>query len=397
MRSFKKIIPRTILATNRATFFTGNTSFEPEVEAFRSAAKMFTKEKIAPFALEWDKKHICPTDTMREAGQHGFLGIYVPEELGGSALSRLSAAVIFEELAYGDIGVSAQMSIQNMVNWIIAEYGSEELKKDFCEKLSSGELLGSYCLTEPNSGSDSAGLSTTAKAQGDSLIINGSKMFITGGSVSDIYIVFCLTGEKEISAVIIPKTAEGVSFGKPELKMGWNTSTTSTISFDNVKIPKRNLIGTAGMGFKYAMNGLNGGRINIGACSLGGAQLALDKALDYVKQRKQFGKTISDFQNTQFALAKIQTRITASRLFLYEAAKNLDLDSSEKVSWAAMAKYYVTEECYFAVDEALQLFGGYGYLQEYGVEKVLRDMRVNRILEGTNEIMKLIISRIMIK
>lgn len=398
-----------LLRTPIATLVSAMPALPEHTVQIQSAARSFSREKLLPNSLAWDHASHFPKDEVIEAAKLGFLGLYVPEQFGGAGLDRLSSAVVFEELAYGDVATSAYMSVHNMVVFLVSLGATEDpsqkiqnsagkaFLKDVVQKMVDGTWLGSYCLTEPGSGSDSAAMKTIAKEQNGQWVINGEKVFISGGSVSDIYLVMTKTGEKEVTAFIVPKGAKGLTFGKPEKKMGWNSSTTTTVSFDNVSVPKENMVGNRGEGFKLAMQGLNGGRINIAACSLGGAALAIDKALEYVKTRSQFGKHLIEFQNTQFVLAKNLARLANSRVLVYEAAKALDSDSPEKIVWAAMAKLMATDECYFAADECLQMFGGYGYLKDYGMEKIVRDLRVHRILEGTNEIMKLIISRNMVK
>lgn len=369
------------------------TELTPEQVMIKDTATNFAKEYILPFSNEWDEKSYFPIDVIKKSAELGFGSIYIPESCGGSGLGRLEASLIFESLAYGCASTSAFISIHNMVNWMVAEFGNDKQRAEICPELSAMNILGSYCLTEPNSGSDAIAMKTTAKVDGNDFVLNGSKMFISGGNSSDIYLVMCKTGEKEISAILVPKDTKGISFGKFEKKMGWKNQPTTLVVFEDCRVPQSNLVGVKGEGFKYAMSGLNGGRINIASCSLGGAQYAFDRALSYTNERKQFGQKIFDFQNTQFKLAEMAARIYASRLLVRSAARALDSDDPDKISMASMAKMVATEDCFWVVDEALQLFGGYGYLHEYGIERVLRDLRVHRILEGTNEIMKVIVSR----
>jgi hypothetical protein len=370
-----------------------NLSLAPEQIMIKETAKSFAKTEILPHTLEWDANSFFPREAIVKTAEIGFGGIYIPEAHGGSGLGRMEASLIFEGLSYGCASFSAFISIHNMVNWMISNYGNDDQRKEFCSRLNTMELLGSYCLTEPNSGSDAAAMKTKAVKKGGDYVLNGSKMFISGGGASDLLIVMCLTGEKEISAFIVDANAPGIIYGKNEKKMGWKNQPTSLVTFENCVVPARNLLGKAGDGFKYAMNGLNGGRVNIASCSLGGAEFAIDRAIVYAKERKQFGKRLIDFQNTQFKLATMEARLLASRLIVRQAAKALDQDDHGKIPLCSMAKLIATEDCFQIVDQALQLFGGYGYLHEYGIEKVLRDLRVHRILEGTNEIMQIIIAK----
>ena len=397
-----RIIMRAIKALRRrpARLFndlTESFSLTDEQKLIKETALNFAKERIMPHALEWDLKGHFPEDVVKSTAELGFAGIYLPEAVGGSGLGRMEASIIFEALAYGCPSTSAYISIHNMINWVIGSFGSEEQKQEYCTKLSSMEYLATYCLTEPNSGSDAAAMKTMAKEDGDDFVINGSKMFISGGSVADINLLMCLTGPKEISAIIVPKDAKGLSFGKREHKMGWKNQPTTLVMFEDCRVNKRNLIGKRGDGFRFAMKALNGGRVNIASCSLGGAQFALDKAIEYTNDRKQFGKRISDFQNTQFKLAEFATKLLSSKLMVRAAAQALDSNDKDQIALASMAKLQATDQCFEIVDGCLQLFGGYGYLHEYGIEKVLRDLRVHRILEGTNEIMRVLIHRNLIK
>jgi hypothetical protein len=363
-------------------------------------ARAFAQERLRPNAARWEEEGL-DRDVLKELAGLGFGGIYVREDVGGSALSRLDAALIFEELSRGDISTAAFLSIHNMCAWMIDSFADDEQRKRVLPKLATMETIASYCLTEPGSGSDAAALRTTAKPDGNAnYVLNGSKAFISGAGFSDLYVVMCRTGDesaKGVSTVLVENGAKGLSFGKLENKMGWRAQPTAIVSFDNCKIPVENRIGPEGQGFTYAMKGLDGGRLNIAACALGGAQDALDRALAYVKERKQFGKRIADFQNTQFSLADMATELAASRALLHTAARKLDAKAPDATKYCAMAKRFVTDTAFKVADAALQLHGGYGYLADYEVERIVRDLRVHRILEGTNEIMRVIISRDMLK
>lgn len=368
--------------------------------AIQDMARKFTADRITPFAAKWDEEHHYPVDVWKAAGELGFGAIYVKEENGGIGLGRLDAALIMEAMSYGCPATSAYVSIHNMVAWMIDTFGDTDLQAKYLPKLVTMEHIASYCLTEPGSGSDAAALKTTAKLDGDHYVVNGTKQFISGGGVNDIYVVMVRTGgdgPKGISAVVIEKDMEGVSFGAPEKKLGWNASPTAQVMFDNVKVPVSNRIGAEGDGFKFAMAGLDGGRINIGACSLGGAQRCLDEAITYVKDRSQFGKPIADFQNTQFQIADMATDLEAARALLYLAAAKVTAGAPDKTRFAAMAKKLASDSGSEIVDKALQMFGGYGYLKDYPIERFWRDLRVHRILEGTNEVMRMIIGRDLLK
>lgn len=363
-------------------------------------ARAFAYEKLRPNAARWEEEGL-DRGVLRELAELGFAGIYVREESTGSGLSRLDAALIFEELSRGCVATAAFLSIHNMCAWMIDAFGGEEQRRVWLPQLTRMEKVASYCLTEPGSGSDAAALRTTAKADGNAhYLINGSKAFISGAGFSDLYVLMCRTGEdgpKGISTVLVENGAAGLTFGKPEEKMGWRAQPTAIVNFENCRVPVENRIGPEGAGFIYAMKGLDGGRLNIAACALGGAQDALDRALAYVKERKQFGKRIADFQNTQFALADMETELAASRALLHTAARKLDLGAPDATKYCAMAKRFVTDAAFKVADQALQLHGGYGYLADYEVERIVRDLRVHRILEGANEIMRVIISREMLK
>ncbi|MCB2073297.1 MAG: acyl-CoA dehydrogenase family protein [Novosphingobium sp.] len=364
--------------------------------AIQEMARRFTADHITPNAAKWDEDHSFPRDVVTAAGELGFGSIYISEEMGGIGLGRLESALIFEALSYGCPATAAFISVHNMASWVIDKFGSDDLKQRYLPGLVTMEKLGSYCLTEPSSGSDAAALRTTAKLEGDHYVLNGTKQFTTGGGVNDYYVVMVRTGQdgpKGISCVVVEKEWEGVSFGAPERKLGWNASPTAQVIFDNVRVPVENRVGEEGDGFKFAMAGLDGGRLNIGACSLGGAQRCLDEAVQYVKDRSQFGKPIADFQNTQFTLADMATDLEAARALLYLAAAKVTAGAPDKTRFAAMAKKLASDNGSEIVDKALQMFGGYGYLMDYPIERFWRDLRVHRILEGTNEIMRMIVGR----
>jgi acyl-CoA dehydrogenase len=368
--------------------------------AIQEMARRFTADNITPFAAEWDEKHHYPVDVWKAAGELGFGAIYVSEASGGTGLGRLEAALIMEAMAYGCPATSAYVSIHNMCAWMIDTFGNEDLKKRYLPQLVTMEKIASYCLTEPGSGSDAAALKTTARLEGDHYVLNGTKQFISGGGVNDVYVVMVRTGDssaKGISCVVVDKDTPGLSFGAPEKKLGWNASPTAQVIFDNVKVPVANRVGNEGDGFKFAMAGLDGGRINIGACSLGGAQRCLDEAIQYVKDRSQFGKSIAEFQNTQFTLADMATDLEAARALLYLAATKVTSGAPDKTRFSAMAKKLASDNGSLIVDKALQMFGGYGYLRDYPIERFWRDLRVHRILEGTNEVMRLVIGRDLLK
>jgi alkylation response protein AidB-like acyl-CoA dehydrogenase len=371
-------------------------SFTPEQESFKDLASNFAQEHLSPFAKEWDEKEIFPVETFRQAAQLGFAGLTISEKYGGSALSRLDGVIIFEELAKGCVASAAYLSIHNMVSGLIEKFGNEEQCQKWLPKLTSMEWLSSYCLTEPSSGSDAASLKTRAHREGDFYILNGSKAFISGGGVSDLYLCMVRTGEegpKGISAVIVEKGTPGLSFGKCEEKMGWRSQPTTAVIFEDCRIPVSHRIGTEGQGFKIAMTGLDGGRLNIAACSLGGAQACLEAAKNYAKERKQFGHVLADFQALQFKMADMVTDLAAARLMVHQAAWKLSQGHADATLHCAMAKRFATDVGFKVVNDALQIHGGYGYIKEYGVERYVRDLRVHQILEGTNEIMRLIIAR----
>ena len=368
--------------------------------AIQEAARAFAEAELAPHSAEWDETKHFPVDVMRHAAEMGFCGIYAGEEHGGMALGRVEAALIFEELSRGDVSTAAFISIHNMATWMIDSFGSADLRARYVPSLVTMEKIASYCLTEPGSGSDAAAMRTTAVRDGDHWVLNGSKAFISGAGTSDVYVVMARTGEpgaKGISAFVVDLGTPGLSFGAQEKKMGWNSQPTAIVSFDDCRIPAENLLGKEGDGFRYAMMGLDGGRLNIAACSLGGARLALETAQDYVSTRKQFGKALAEFQNTQFKLADMATQLDACRLMVLRGAWAIDTGHPEKTKWCAMAKRFTTDACFQIADEALQLHGGYGYLKDYPLERIVRDLRVHRILEGTNEIMRVITAREMMR
>ncbi|HEX8308997.1 MAG TPA: acyl-CoA dehydrogenase family protein [Allosphingosinicella sp.] len=371
-----------------------------EQRQIQEMAQQFTAHAITPHAAEWDEKHIFPRDTIREAAALGFGSIYVSEESGGIGLGRLEAALIMEAMAYGCPSTSAFISIHNMSSWMIDRFGSAAVKEKYLPSMVTMERLGSYCLTEPGSGSDAAGLKTRAVRDGDCYVVSGSKAFISGGGENEIYVTMVRTGQdgpKGISALVIEKDMPGVSFGAQEKKLGWHSQPTCQVNFDDVRVPAENLVGGEGEGFRIAMMGLDGGRLNIGACSLGGAQRCLDESVRYTKERKAFGQAIADFQATQFTLADMETELQAARIFLYAAAVKVTENAPDKTRFAAMAKRLATDTGSSVVDRALQLHGGYGYLQDYPVERFWRDLRVHSILEGTNQIMRVIVGRDMLR
>ena len=364
--------------------------------AIQEMAQRFTADAITPHAAEWDEKHHFPRDVVKAAAELGFGAIYVSEESGGIGLGRLESALIMEAMAYGCPSTSAFISIHNMASWMIDRFGSAEVKAEYLPDMIACDRLGSYCLTEPGSGSDAAALKTKAVRDGDHYVVSGSKAFISGGGVNEIYVTMVRTGEdgpKGISCLVIEKDMPGVSFGANEKKLGWRSQPTAQVNFDSVRVPVANLVGAEGEGFKIAMSGLDGGRLNIGACSLGGAQRCLDEAIAYTRERRQFGQRIVDFQATQFTLADMETELQAARTLLYAAAAKVTAGAPDKTKFAAMAKRLATDTGSAVVDRALQLHGGYGYLKDYPIERFWRDLRVNSILEGTNQVMRMIVGR----
>lgn len=359
-------------------------------------ARQFASVELAPHSAMWDEEKFLDRSVFTKAAELGFLGIYTAEEHGGTALSRLDSALVFEQLAAGDVSHTAMMTIHNMATWMIDRYGDADLRAKYVQRLTTGELIASYCLTEPGAGSDAASLSTKAVRDGDDYILNGTKTFISGAGWSDVYVVMARTsddGARGISCFVVEKGTAGLAFGANEKKMGWNAQPTAQVIFEDCRIPVSNRVGAEGAGFRFAMSGLDGGRINIGACSLGGAQKALDTTLEYTGEREQFGKSIGAFQNTQFMLADMATELEASRLMLYRAADLLDHKAPNAGAACAMAKRFATDMCSKIANDALQLHGGYGYLKDYPLEQIVRDLRVHQILEGTNQIMRMIVGR----
>ena len=370
-----------------------------EQRAFQATARQFAREEMMPHARDWDENETFPVAALRKAAALGFGGIYVKEDAGGSALSRLDAALIFEELAQGCTSTAAYISIHNMAAWMIDAFGSEAARKRFLPKLCTMQHFASYCLTEPDSGSDAASLKTKAVHDGGHYVLNGAKAFISGGGVSDIYVVMARTGEagpRGISTIVVEKSTPGLSFGAQEKKLGWKTQPTAMVMFENCRVPVANLIGKEGEGFKIAMAGLDGGRLNIAACSIGGAQFCLDRTVAYMKERRQFGSRLADFQALQFRIADYATELDAARLLLHRAAVAVGEREPAATRLAAQAKRLATDVGFEVVNGCLQLHGGYGYLRDHPIERVLRDVRVHQILEGTNEIMRLIVSRAML-
>ena len=377
----------------------GQFELNEDQRAIQEMTRAFAAERVAPHALEWDRDRHFPDDVIRATGEFGFGGIYVRDDVGGSGLGRLDAVLIFEALAAADPAFSSFISIHNMAAWMIDRFGDETQRQRLLPPITSMQQLASYCLTEPGSGSDAAALKTRAVrsgGNGSDYVLNGAKQFISGAGASDVYVVMARTGEdgpKGISTLVVPKDAPGLSFGAMEHKMGWHMQPTRQVIFEDCKVPAENLLSGEGVGFRIAMAGLDGGRLNIAACSLGGAQAALDKALAYTADRKAFGQPINRFQALQFKLADMETELQAARLFLYAAASKLDAGAHDATKWSAMAKRLVTDTGFTVANDALQLLGGYGYLHDYGIEKLVRDLRVHQILEGTNEIMRVIVAR----
>ena len=366
--------------------------------AYQQTARQFAQKELKPNAAQWDRDSYFPVDVIKKTGELGFLGLYTNPDYDGLGLPRLDSAIVFEELAWGDTAVAAYISIHNMVTWMIGEYAKDDVRADIVPRLVSGELLSSYCLTEPNAGSDAGSLTTKAVKQDgeDFYLLNGEKNFISGAGSTDILVVMARTGDagpKGVSAFVVDAHSDGISYGKNEHKMGWKAQPTRTIHFKDVKVPAKNLLGSEGEGFKFAMKGLDGGRINIGICAVGTAQAALETALNYVQERKQFGSAIAELQSVQFKLADMLTQTIAARQMLYLAANKVDQKHSDATTYCAMAKRLATDLSFAVANEALQLHGGYGYLNEYPLERHVRDLRVHQILEGTNEIMRVIVSR----
>jgi alkylation response protein AidB-like acyl-CoA dehydrogenase len=374
-------------------------SLTDEQRAFQSTARQFARDEMAPHARGWDENETFPIDALRKAAALGFGGIYVKDDVGGSALTRLDATLIFEELAQGCTSTAAYISIHNMAAWMIDAFAGDQQRKKFLPKLCSMEHFASYCLTEPGAGSDAASLTTKARRDGEHYVLDGAKAFISGGGVSDIYVVMARTGEagpRGISCIVVEKGTPGLSYGAQEKKLGWKSQPTAMVVFENCRVPVANLIGKEGQGFTIAMAGLDGGRLNIGACSIGGAQFCLDRTVEYMKERKQFGTRLADFQALQFRIADYATEIDAARLLLHRAAVAVGEGEPAATRLAAQAKRLATDTGFDVVNGCLQLHGGYGYLGDHPIERVLRDVRVHQILEGTNEIMRMIISRAML-
>lgn len=377
-----------------------NFELSDEQLAFAQLARDFARQDLAPFAAQWDAESIFPVAAFRKGGQLGFCGLYSPEAQGGLGLSRLDSALVFEELAAADPSTAAFFTIHNMATWMLCTWGKPALQAEWGERLTSGEQLASYCLTEPDAGSDAANLKTSARRDGDDYVLNGSKMFISGAGSTDMLVVMVRTGAagaKGISAIAVPANLPGIRYGKKEEKMGWNSQPTRAIFFDDVRVPVANRLGEEGEGFRIAMKGLDGGRINIATCSVGAAQGALNAAQAYLGERKQFGKALAEFQALQFRLADMATELVAARQMIRLAASKLDAGHRDASTYCAMAKRFATDAGFNVCNEALQLHGGYGYLRDYPLERLLRDARVHQILEGTNEIMRVIIARRMLE
>ena len=374
-------------------------SLTEEQRAFQATARQFARDEMMPHVREWDEQEIFPEEALRAAASLGFAGIYVKDDVGGSALNRLDAALIFEELAQGCTSTAAYLSIHNMVAWMIDRFGGETQRQRFLPKLCTMEHFASYCLTEPGSGSDAASLTTKARRDGEHYVLDGTKAFISGGGRSDLYLVMCRTGDNSprgISCIAVENGTPGLSFGAQEKKLGWKTQPTAMVLFENCRVPVENRIGAEGEGFRIAMAGLDGGRLNIGACSLGGAQFCLDRTVEYMKERRQFGTRLADFQALQFRMADYATELDAARLLLHRAAHAVSEGEPGATQLAAKAKRLATDTGFDVVNGCLQMHGGYGYLRDHPIERVLRDVRVHQILEGTNEIMRVIISRAML-
>ena len=368
--------------------------------AVQNAARAFAAKELAPHAARWDEDKHFPVETLRAAAALGFGGVYVREDVGGSELGRLDAALIFEALSAGDVSTAAFLSIHNMASWMIDRFGSDDLRRRYLPRLTTMELIASYCLTEPGAGSDAASLRTTARRDGDHYVLDGAKAFISGAGTSDLYVVMARTGGDGaggVSTFVVEAGTRGLSFGAQERKMGWNSQPTAMVHFDGVRVPADQRVGDEGQGFRIAMAGLDGGRLNISACSLGGAGFALDTALDYLKTRRQFGRTLSEFQGLRFRLADMATELEAARLMVRRAAAALDAKDPAATKLCAMAKRFATDAGFEIANQALQLHGGYGYLKDYPLERIVRDLRVHQILEGTNEIMRVIVARELLK
>lgn len=373
-----------------------NFELSEEQNAYVATAKQFADNELAPNAATWDKEHYFPVEAIRKAGELGFCALYTPEDAGGLGLSRLDSSIIFEQLSMGCTTTTAMLTIHNMATWMIANWGSSEIKDTWMDTLVTGQAIASYCLTEPGNGSDAANLTTSAKREGEQYILNGAKVFISGAGATQVLVVMARTsneGANGVSAFVVPANAKGVSYGKAEEKMGWNAQPTRMINFDDVRIPASSLLGELGQGFKFAMQGLDGGRINIASCSLGTAQQALNTAREYLLDRQQFSKPLASFQALQFKLADMATELVAARQLVRLAASKIDNKHADKSTYCAMAKRFATDVGFQVCNEALQIHGGYGYIKEYPLERHVRDVRVHQILEGTNEIMRVIIAR----
>lgn len=373
-------------------------TFTEEQLAIKNLARQFALDEIAPYAQKWDQECFFPIDTFRKAAELGMGGLYTRSDVGGTNLSRLESALVFEELSSACVATAAYISIHNMVCWLIDNYGNDVTRKKYLPKLVTFDYLSSYCLTEPDSGSDAAGMKSTAELRNGYYIINGSKAFISGGSVSDVYACMVKTSQNGISCLLIDKNTKGLTFGEKEKKLGWNCQPTTQIFFDNCEVPAENLIGTENHGFKLALEALNGGRVNIAACSIGGAEACFRQSKNYCHERKQFGQSLDKFQTLQFKLAQMATNLHAARLMTYHAANALDnksnnSDNDNYIMYCAMAKQFSSDICFNIANSAMQLHGGYGYLKDYNIERYFRDLRVHQILEGTNEIMSLVIAR----
>jgi alkylation response protein AidB-like acyl-CoA dehydrogenase len=369
-------------------------------QAIWDAASAFSAAELAPHSARWDEDKHFPVDVLRQAASLGFAGIYVREDVGGSGLGRLDASLIFEALSHGDVSTAAFISIHNMASWMIDRFGSDDLRQRYLPRLTTMELIASYCLTEPGAGSDAASLATTARRDGDDYVLNGAKAFISGAGTSDVYVVMARTGDagaRGVSTFVVEKDMPGLSFGAQERKMGWASQPTAMVHFDGVRVPAANRVGDEGQGFRFAMAGLDGGRLNIASCSLGGARLALETAQAHLTTRKQFGRPLADFQALQFRLADMATELEAARLMVRRAAAAMDAGDPNAARYCAMAKRFATDAGFEVANQALQLHGGYGYLKDYPLERIVRDLRVHQILEGTNEIMRVIIAREMLK
>ncbi|HLK23187.1 MAG TPA: acyl-CoA dehydrogenase family protein [Caulobacteraceae bacterium] len=371
-------------------------SLSDDQRAIEDAARTFASAEFAPNSAAWDEDAIFPVEAMRKAAALGFAAIYIDPQMGGAGLGRLDAAIIFEALAHGDVSTAAFLSIHNMASWMIDRFGEDALRRKYLPRLATMELIASYCLTEPGSGSDAAALRTTARRDGGGYVLDGAKAFISGAGVSDLYVVMARTGgegPRGVSALVVEKGTPGLSFGAPERKMGWKSQPTAIVNFDGARVPLENRIGAEGDGFRFAMAGLDGGRLNIAACSLGGASLALEAAQSHLESRHQFGRPLREFQALQFRLADMATELEAARLMVRRGAASLDSGSAEATKLCAMAKRFATDAGFEVANQALQLHGGYGYLKDYPLERIVRDLRVHQILEGTNEIMRVIIAR----